>query len=90
MLVPKQFLVPILQYIYIYICVCVCVCVCIYTVMAKNIGTLGKYDQRRLWKLIFIVNPFDLLLKYSQKSNISLDNKNLKWGKYHYEINVFL
>ncbi len=66
------------------------VCVCIYTVMAKNIGTLGKYDQRRLWKLIFIVNPFDLLLKYSQKSNISLDNKNLKWGKYHYEINVFL
>ncbi len=32
-----------------------------YTVMAKNIGTLGKYDQRRLWKLICIVNPFDLL-----------------------------
>ncbi len=31
------------------------------TVMAKNIGTLGKYDQRRLWKLISIVNPFDLL-----------------------------
>ncbi len=28
--------------------------------------------------------------KKSQKSNISLDNKNLKWGKYHYEINVFL
>ncbi len=28
--------------------------------------------------------------KNSQKSNISLDNKNLKWGKYHYEINVFL
>ncbi len=31
------------------------------TVMAKNIGTLGKYDQRSLWKLICIVNPFDLL-----------------------------
>ncbi len=31
------------------------------TVMAKNIGTLGKYDQKRLWKLICIVNPFDLL-----------------------------
>ncbi len=31
--------------------------------MAKNICTLGKYDQRRLWKLICIVNPFDLLLK---------------------------
>ncbi len=25
-------------------------------------------------------------LKNSQKSNLSLDNKNLKWGKYHYEI----
>ncbi len=22
--------------------------ICIYTVMAKNIGTLGKYDQKRL------------------------------------------
>ncbi len=35
-------------------------CVCVHTVMAKNIGTLGKYDQRKLWKLICIVNPFDL------------------------------
>ncbi len=26
----------------------------------------------------------------AQKSNLSLDNKRLKWGKYHYEINVFL
>ncbi len=32
-----------------------------YTVMAKNIGTLGKYDQRRLRKWICIVNPFELL-----------------------------
>ncbi len=48
--------------------------------MAKNIGTLGKYDQRRLWKLICIVNPFDLLFKKSQKSNLSLDNENLEWG----------
>ncbi len=50
--------------------------------MAKNIGTLGKIDQRRLCKLICIVNPFDLLffLK-SQKSNLSLYNKNLKWGE---------
>ncbi len=37
------------------------VCVCVHTVTAKNIGTLGKYDQRKLWKLICIVNPFDLL-----------------------------
>ncbi len=59
--------------------------------MAKYIGTLGKYDQRRLWKLICIVNPFDLLLKQSQKSNLSLDNNNFKMGGgYHYEINIFL
>ncbi len=31
--------------------------------MAKNISTLGKYDQISLWKLICIVNPFDLLFK---------------------------
>ncbi len=58
--------------------------------MAKNISTLGKYDQRRLWKWICIVNPFDLLLKKCTKNNLSLDNKNLKWGKYHYAINIFL
>ncbi len=34
-----------------------------YTVVAKNIGTLGKYDQKRLWKWICIVKPFDLLFK---------------------------
>ncbi len=57
--------------------------------MAKNISTLGKYDQRRLWKCIRIVNPYDLLFfKNAQKYNLSLDDKNLKWGKYHYEINV--
>ncbi len=52
------------------------------TVMAKNIGTLGKYDQRRLWKCICIVNPFDLLFKEFSKifEILSLDNKNLKWG----------
>ncbi len=44
--------------------------------MAKNIGTLGKYDQRRLWKLFCIDNPFDFYLKKYQKSNLSLDNKN--------------
>ncbi len=62
-------------YIYIYIY--------IYTVMVKNIDTLGKYDQIRLRKLICIVNPFDLLFENYQKSNYSLDNKNLKRGKYH-------
>ncbi len=29
--------------------------------MAKNIGTPDKFDQKRLWKLICIVNSFDLL-----------------------------
>ncbi len=59
--------------------------------MGKNISTLGiKYDQRRLWKLICIVNAFDHLFNFFFKSNLSLDDKNLKWGKYHYEINVFL
>ncbi len=43
-------------------------------------ATLGKYDQRRLWKLIRFVNPFYLLLQKITKSNILLDNKNLKWG----------
>ncbi len=57
------------------ICVCTVYIYYVYTVMAKNIGTLGKYDQRRLWKLICIVNPFDLLLKNSQKSNLG----TLKW-----------
>ncbi len=53
-----------------------------YTVMAKNIGTLGKYDQRRLWKCICIVNPFDLSFKKNhKKSNLSLDNNNLKRGE---------
>ncbi len=43
----------------------------IYTAIAKNIGTLGKYDQRRLWKCICIVNPFEILFKKkSQKSNL--------------------
>ncbi len=47
--------------------------------------------KRRLWKLICIVILLIFYLKKSQNSNLSLDNKNLKWGgKYNYEINVFL
>ncbi len=41
-------------YIYIYIYIYM-------YVVVRIIGTLGKYDQRRLWKFICIVNPFDLL-----------------------------
>ncbi len=47
------------------------------------IGSLCKYHQRRLLKLIYIVNPFDPLFKkkkITKKSNLSLNNKNLKWG----------
>ncbi len=50
--------------------------------MAKNIGTLGKYDERRLWKCICI-NLRILLIFYlrnSQKYNLSLYNKNLNGG----------
>ncbi len=39
-----------------------CVSLIVYSHGQKN-GTLGKYDQRRLWKLIRICNTFDLLLK---------------------------
>ncbi len=49
--------------------------------MAKNIGTLGNMikegcenESALLILLIFY------LKKKTQKSNLSLDNKNLKWG----------
>ncbi len=59
--------------------------------MAKNIGTLGKYDQRSLWKLICFVNPFYLLFKKNLKNlTFHLIIRILNGGKYHYEINVFL
>ncbi len=48
-------------------------------VVVRIIVILGKYDQRRLWKLIYIVNSFNK--NNSQKSNVSMDNKNLKWGR---------
>ncbi len=54
-----------LLFIYIYI----------YTVRSKNIGKygqFGKYDQRRLWKLICIVNPFDLLFKKKYKNRFEI------------------
>ncbi len=41
------------------------------------------------WKLICIVNHFDLLLKNSQKSNLSLIIRIENGEKSHYEINVF-
>ncbi len=43
-------------HIYIYIYIYICVMNIYVTVMAKNVGTLGEYDQRRLWKWICIVN----------------------------------
>ncbi len=47
-----------------------------YAVMAKNICTLGKYDQRRLWKCSCIVNHFDLLFKKNH-TNLTLGSSNL-------------
>ncbi len=49
------------------------------THVVRIVGTHSKYDQRRLW------TP-----PHTHKSNLSLGDKNLKWGKYNYEINVFL
>ncbi len=42
--------------------------------MAKNIGNLGKCDQRWLWKFTSIVNPFDILFKKKnhKKSNMRI------------------
>ncbi len=56
--------------------------------MAKKIGTLGEYDQRRLWKLICIINAFDILFK---KKNLTFHwiVRIENGGKYHYEINIF-
>ncbi len=50
--------------------VCVCVCIYIYIYIyshGQKYRYLGKYDQRRLWKLICSINPFDLLLKKINK-----------------------
>ncbi len=53
----------------------------IYTVVVRIIGTLGKYDKIRLWKLICIVDSLLIFFFKSQKYNLSLDNTNLKWGE---------
>ncbi len=70
-------------YIYIYIYIYT------HTVMAKNIDTLGKYDQRRLWKLICIVHFLIFYFNNSQKYFYWII-RPYNGGKYHYEINVFL
>ncbi len=46
--------------------------------MAKNIGTLGKYDQRKLWKLICIVNPF---IKKCTKIELFIGLYEFKMGR---------
>ncbi len=57
---------------------------------STNIGTLGKYDQRRLWKKICIVYPFYLSFKKFTKFQPIIEVKQLKVGrKYHDEINAF-
>ncbi len=52
-------------------------------VPSPNIGTLGKYEQRWLWKYICIVYPFDLSLKKITKFEPIIEVKHLKacvWG----------
>ncbi len=43
--------------------------------MAKNIGNLGKCDQRWLWKFTSIVNPFDILFKKKIIKNLTCEFK---------------
>ncbi len=59
-------------YIYIYIY--------IYTVPSINIGTLDKYEQRRLWKYICIVYPFYLSFQKFTKFQRIIEVKQLKMG----------
>ncbi len=49
-----------------------------YTVMAKNIVILGKYDQRRLWKSALLI-LFIFYLKNSQKWVTEHKTKLLLW-----------
>ncbi len=53
--------------------------------MAKNVGTHGKYDQKRLWKIIWNGNPFDLLFFFIHK-NLTFHWMKiiLNGGKYNY------
>ncbi len=49
--------------------------------MVRIIGTLGKYDQRRLWKWTCI-NPFDLLFKKNiNHKNPFIELKQFKMGE---------
>ncbi len=63
----------------------------VYTVPSTNIGTLDKYEQRRLWNksALFILLIFHSI--NSQNSNLIIEVKQLKVGrKSQDEINVFL
>ncbi len=71
-------------YIYkVQICV---VFITIYLCCASLVYMIKGGGENESALLILLIFFFFL----SHKSNLSLDNKNLKWGKYHYEINVFL
>ncbi len=77
----------------LYLCVCVCIYLSLLSLYLpislpckKILAPLINMIKAAV-KIISIVNPFDLLIK---KSTLSVDNKNLKGGEYHYEINVFL
>ncbi len=56
-------------------------------ILVRIVGTLGKYDQRRLWKSTCIINPFDLLFKKNHKNLIFHWTKTIEnGGKSHYEM----
>ncbi len=54
------------------------------THVVRIVGTHSKYDQRRLW------TPHTHTNRTFHWGNLNLNLKNFKWGKYNYEINVFL
>ncbi len=59
---------------------------CVYTHMVRIVGTLGNYDQRRLWKKMCIVNPFDLFFFNHKHLSFHWRIIILNGGKYHYEM----
>ncbi len=47
--------------------------------MANNIGTLGEYDQRRLWKCVYIYDLIRWLNKNKQiRTDLSIQKMPIK------------
>ncbi len=77
-------------YVYVYVCMYVCMYVCIYIyiyiyiyvqswseLLAPLVNMIKEGCENESALLILLI----FYLKNSKKSNLSLDNKNLKWGE---------